>query len=291
MAKQTQRLHSDTHGTGILTYLWFLLIAAILAFGWLVRDEEYFTAESGAGYNLGIIGGAMMLLLLLYPLRKASHLMRNMGAVKYWFRFHMILGVLGPVLVLFHANFSFGSMNSRIVLLTALIVAGSGLFGRYFYGKVHYGLYGKKASLLELRKMIESDKGAVKRVLHYAPALQQKLYKFDDLALEVRYSFLGSAIHGIKIAFWSRWLHLVLRFNLRRTIDVAARREKWVGAERKRHTTELRRYIKAHIKGGLKVAEFNIYERMLALWHMFHLPIFILLIIVTAIHIIAVHMY
>ena len=51
---------------------WFLwiVVAGALYFGWVIRDEGYITAEAGLGYALGIIGGSLMLLLLLYPLRK-----------------------------------------------------------------------------------------------------------------------------------------------------------------------------------------------------------------------------
>ena len=41
-----------------------------LAIGWFNRDQEYLIPDEGAGYWLGIVGGALMLLLLLYPLRK-----------------------------------------------------------------------------------------------------------------------------------------------------------------------------------------------------------------------------
>jgi hypothetical protein len=279
------------HGTGIQSYVWYLLITAILVFGWLSRGEEYFIAESGTGYYLGIIGGAMMLLLLLYPLRKTKRYMRGLGPVKYWFRAHMILGVLGPVIVLYHANFNIGSMNSRVVLLASLLVAGSGLFGRYFYTKVHYGLYGRKASFLELKGMIESDQGAIKRVLYYAPKLQERLFKFDDKALESPYTLIGSALHGISIAFRAKWLYLVLRIQLMRTLKVVARREKWSAVEAKGHAKESLSHIKSHIKAALKISAFNVFERLMALWHIFHMPLFILLIVVAAIHIVAVHMY
>ena len=63
--------------------------------GWQSSAERPLTAEQGAGYALGIIGGCLMLLLLLYPLRKHLRLMRNWGPVKYWFRLHMLFGVLG----------------------------------------------------------------------------------------------------------------------------------------------------------------------------------------------------
>lgn len=279
------------NGTGLQTYVWYLLVAATIAFGWLTRGEEYFTAESGTGYYLGIIGASLMLLLLLYPLRKTQRFMRGMGSIKYWFRIHMILGIVGPVLVLFHANFKIGSMNSRVVLFASLIVAGSGLFGRFFYSKVHYGLYGKKASLLELKNITDSNKGAIKRVLDYAPSIQERLFKFDDMALRTRYSLFGSALHAVKTAILAKWLHLVFWMHFRRTLKVAALREKWTGAEKKKHGRESRRHIKAHIKAGIKVAEFNFFERLMGLWHIFHLPLFILLIIVAIIHIIAVHMY
>ena len=52
-----------------------------------------------------IIGGSMMLLLLLYPLRKQARFMRNAGPVKLWFRMHMTFGVLGPVCILYHCDF------------------------------------------------------------------------------------------------------------------------------------------------------------------------------------------
>lgn len=279
------------NGTGLQTYVWYLIVAATIAFGWITRGEEYFVAETGTGYYLGIIGGAMMLLLLLYPLRKTRRFMSGLGPIKYWFRAHMVLGIIGPVLVLYHANFKFGSMNSRVVLLAALIVAGSGLFGRYFYAKVHNGLYGRKLSLLELKGVIESDKGAIKRVLDYAPKLQERLFKFDERVLSARYSLIGSAIHGISIFFRAKWVKFVLFRNLRRTLKVVARREKWSAAEKKSHAKESRRHIKAHIRAGLKVAEFNIFERLMALWHIFHMPLFILLIVVAVIHIVAVHMY
>jgi hypothetical protein len=139
--------------------------------------------------------------------------------------------------------------------------------------------------------LIESDKGAIKRVLYYAPRLQERLFKFDDIVLKSRYSFLWSALHGISIVLRAKWLYLVMRWQLRRTIKVAARREKWSALETKRHAMESRRHIKAHILAGLKVAGFNIFERLMALWHLFHMPLFILLIVVAVVHIVAVHMY
>ena len=59
------------------SWLFSLFVIAVLYYGWSIRDEGYLTAESGLGYALGIIGGTLMLLLLLYPVRKRVRSMRT----------------------------------------------------------------------------------------------------------------------------------------------------------------------------------------------------------------------
>jgi len=69
------------------TILFTLFVIWAMYRGWSLRDENYLTAASGVGYWLGIVGGSMMLLLLLYPVRKHVSAIRNWGKVRYWF-FH-----------------------------------------------------------------------------------------------------------------------------------------------------------------------------------------------------------
>jgi len=120
------------------------IAAAALFFAWSQRAEGHITAETGLGYYLGIVGSVLMLALLLYPLRKRFKLFRGIGGVRAWFRIHMLLGVIGPALVLVHSNFKLGSLNSSMALTAMLIVATSGFAGRFFYSKIHRGLYGRK---------------------------------------------------------------------------------------------------------------------------------------------------
>ncbi len=72
------------------------LSIAALYLGWINRDEEYISADTGLGYWLGIVGSLMMLVLLLYPLRKRARFLRSLGKVPTWFRSHMFLGIVGP---------------------------------------------------------------------------------------------------------------------------------------------------------------------------------------------------
>jgi hypothetical protein len=74
-----------------------------------------------------------MLLLLLYSVRKRVRWLARFGETRHWFRTHMMLGIVGPVLILYHCNFDLGDLNSKVALYCTLLVAGSGVLGRYLY--------------------------------------------------------------------------------------------------------------------------------------------------------------
>ncbi len=143
----------------VRTTVFFGLAALITYLGWIGRETREISAGDGVGYWLGIIGGTLMLALLLYSVRKRIPLLRNLGATRHWFRMHMTLGIVGPVIILYHSNFQVGSVNSQVALYCTLLVAASGVVGRYVYAKIHNGLYGSSSSLRELVRTVHESKG------------------------------------------------------------------------------------------------------------------------------------
>ena len=94
------------------------IAALAVLVGWLInRGGHLVDPLKGVGYWLGIVGASLMAVLLLYPLRKKLRFMGYFGATRHWFRLHMVFGVLGPVLILFHSNFALGSLNSNVALI------------------------------------------------------------------------------------------------------------------------------------------------------------------------------
>jgi hypothetical protein len=275
----------------VATLIAYTLLAAALILGWAYRGEEILTAKEGAGYIIGIVGGSMMLLLVLYPLRKTARFMRRMGPIKHWFRAHMVLGLIGPALILFHANFSMGSLNSSVALMTMILVAVSGLIGRYIYAGIHYGLYGREMDLNELRNAFKDRRHGMKYVLDYAPAIQERILNFDARVLRPRYTFMGSLGGLAATSLAALWLRLVIALALRRTLRVAAKRHRWTREELKAHGRGARRYISNHIAAAMVIARFKVYERLFSLWHLLHLPLFLLLVLTAIIHVVAVHMF
>jgi hypothetical protein len=271
--------------------LFFLLSGFSIYAGWKLRHREYFTAETGTGYLLGIVGSLMMLILLLYPLRKRLRFMAGWGPISYWFRFHMMLGVLGPICILYHANFTLGSTNSSVALFSMLLVAGSGLVGRYLYVKIHYGLYGRRMNLKELTRELEDEKGELARNIGYSPNVRLQLLRFANSVLNHSKGFFFTLGIFFFLGLRTRWAYRSLRKPLKWSLKEEVRRRGWSSKIYRRQLRNARREVRHFLRQVRKVAKFNMYERLFALWHLFHLPLMVMMLVAGVFHVIAVHAY
>lgn len=272
---------------------WIMAIGATaaMAYGWQNRAEGYITAEKGVGYWLGIVGGTMMLLLLLYPLRKKYRSWRILGTVPAWFRLHMILGIVGPALIMYHCNFKLGSTNSNLALFSMLIVAGSGVIGRYLYRKIHLGLYGEK---LKIREMVANALAKGDEVSQYvadAPGVIDEMKAYEQKALNHPETLRGAVWGLITVSFKSNRSRRRLIRATTAAIKADAKELRWSGPVRRSRLADAKRRINEYFRLIKKAANLAFYERLFALWHILHLPLFFVLILTTVVHIVAVHLY
>jgi hypothetical protein len=264
--------------------LFVLVSSAALYLGWRVIPlSRYITPERGIGYALGIAGGSLMLLLLLYPARKRVRWLSFMGSVKAWFRLHMVLGIVGPILVLYHANFSFGAANSNVALVCMLVVSGSGLIGRYFYTKIHEGLYGHQSNLMELQQ-----RAARLRQVSLSTPLLTELLKQLDCEEDWLLSRASRKMLLVR-PLYAAWASLLARRRLRRIVRRATKSTD--RASRKRLRAIARGYILTRMGATRRVAEYQAYVSLFSWWHVLHLPLFFLLLIAGTVHVVAVHVY
>lgn len=265
--------------------------AIILWVGWLNRDDSGLTPESGIGYWLGIAGSSLMLLLLLYPVRKRIKALRALGSVAFWFRTHMILGIVGPVLVLVHANFRLGSINSNVALFAMLIVAISGVVGRYLYGKIHVGLYGRKAEVKEILADANALKKAVGADLPIADDITRQLSSFAAFSAASPRSILTGLLMLPVVSVRANVLRLRLVADARHVIASEGRRLGWSRKICRQRLARVVELVTLNIAAVKKAAAFAFYERLFRLWHVFHLPLFFLLIFAATIHVFAAHFF
>jgi len=263
--------------------LYFITVIGILYLGWQDRDSLRLTAENGVGYALGILGGSFMLLLLLYPARKRLSFMRRLGPVKWWFRGHMMLGIIGPVCILYHCNFHLGSLNSNVSLLCMLLVAGSGLIGRYFYSKLHHGLYGRRATVQELRQDIALLKDQSANALPATSRLAARLQALELAAMTAHDGIARNALRITAYNLHSYWIDL----NLGRLLKKALAG----GPFTTKQLREERRHLGDYLAALRKLNQLAFYERLFSQWHVLHFPLFLMLVISGIVHVIAVHLY
>jgi hypothetical protein len=266
-------------------------VAAVLWIGWLNREDSGLTPENGIGYWLGIAGSSLMVLLLLYPLRKRTKFWRLLGTVTFWFRAHMILGIIGPVLILLHANFRLGSVNSNVALATMLIVATSGIVGRYLYSKIHLGLYGRKAVVREILADADALRELIAAGLPIAHRVVAQLNAFADRATTAPRGILAGLLLLPVIGWRARLVRRRLIADARRVIEVEGKRLGWSRKVRRRRLAGVSDLVTLHVAAVRKAAVFALYERLFRFWHIFHLPLFFLLVIAAIVHIFAAHFF
>ena len=286
--KATPTARSRRNGNALQ---WYFLLALLITFGWLISDYELISPEEGVGYWLGITGGTMMILLLMYPLRKRFRFLHILGATRHWFRLHMIFGLLGPLLILYHSNFHLGSFNSRVAFYAMLLVAGSGIIGRHFYAGIHRGLYGRKTNLRELQEDLANS---IEKSHGLARIMPKLVARLDKLSAELQDCSIRQTIgfrRSLKWTFTHTLVRLSLLMTARRELRVASVASKTVARDRKRLQRAAAHYIREFTVLTGRVAQFSLYERLFALWHILHLPIFFIMVLSAVVHVVAVHMY
>ena len=291
LADQRRRFYNPLHSvvSGPLLFAIIVMTAAII--GWLNRDEGYLTPEEGIGYWLGIVGGSLMLLLLVYPLRKRLPSLRAMGPVTFWFRLHMLAGVIGPLLVVWHANFKFGSLNSTIAMMSMLMVAFSGLIGRYLYGKLHKGLYGQQAQVREILADATVFKQSFGADLEDIAQIAREMQMFEQRLLKPHHNLLAAIGSMIFMRSEAHLCEARLKRLAKTKLALRAKQSGWKRRELRQHIHDANKYLRLYFSALNKAAGYQIYVRLFSLWHILHLPLFFFLILAAIVHIIAVHLY
>ncbi len=272
------------------TFLFSIAVIAALLFGWEHRADSYLSAADGWGYKLGIIGGSLMAILLFYPLRKKLRFMQSWGSVKFWFRTHMLFGVIGPVLILFHSNFHLGSTNSNVALLCMLLVASSGLVGRFLYTRIHFGLYGHRATLEELRKDLQITRSNLGQHTKLSPRIIEYMKGYERLMLRKRvfllHLFLLPALY-----VRARWLLSRIKHTMNQELRLLARKNKWDRKVQHRFTSESMYLFREYYLCVRKSGQLSLYAHLFSIWHVMHFPLFLMMVVSGIVHVIAVHAY
>jgi hypothetical protein len=148
---------------GGLLVLYLISSAAVL--GLLAGGEDFYRtpllerahhdgywqwkAGGSVGHKLGVVGSSMMVLMLLYSVRKRVGALRRLGALGRWLDVHIFLGIFGPLLVVLHSTFKVQGLVA-LSFWSMVIVASSGVLGRFLYMQIPRTRAGEERALVEL---------------------------------------------------------------------------------------------------------------------------------------------
>lgn len=150
---QTERLIVEA----VLTLLLFLVPAFVL------HTSPRF-AGSLAGFALGVVAAALMVALLIYPLAKYSRLgpwITRIASMRALLAFHVYAGVFGAFLAILHTGHKYQSPLGIALVVTMLIVVGTGFVGRYYLPQTSTELREQQSRLATLRSAYDRTAAAI----------------------------------------------------------------------------------------------------------------------------------
>ncbi len=275
-----RKLHTLYFLTGLLIVAWLTLK------GWdyylLPRAQRIQSPLHGSlraagtwGHGVGIVATAFMLLNFLYPLRKRSRAMSGVGGIRDWLDFHMFVGFMSPLVIVFHAAFQFNNELATGTAAALLIVVLTGIIGRFIYGLVPAS-GGRVVELADLRGAWERLRGRLLPLIEDSDDPPQ-LHRLFDAAGEVPKE--GGSLPALFVQLPGRWLRAHLRLLRARThfsdhLEYQEFRDGYFRLERLR----------------LQVAFFKGLKSLLRTWRMFHASLAVFLVITISAHI-AVSLY
>jgi hypothetical protein len=286
---------SDGLGSTALS-LWqrvliYIALLAVAGLGFWVGLERPYTPASNLGYYMGLAGSCMMLSLLLYPLRKYWSRLQQFGSMKAWFVVHVVFGILGPILVLFHTTFALRSFNAAVAFWSMVAVLASGLVGRFLYVHIYKGLGGRHSNLYELEGYLEARADKAAHALDLAPHARDLLEDFRREAFTKKSQTVDQFRRFVVVSWRRAQVVRQAQSQVRKILRIHAKNQGWTQTKYVSEAQGICDFIDEYARAVDLTSRLAFWERLLAWWQLAHVPIVYVLVLSAIAHVVAVHMY
>jgi hypothetical protein len=250
------------------------LIFSLVAVGAITVGYVYVAQERPPspsallGLGMGIVGFLMMLSTeTLYSLRKRRPNF-HLGQMSTWLQAHIFTGIVGSYLVVLHSGWKFNGLAGVLTLFT-LVVVVSGVVGRYIYTAVPRTLDGVALAVADLEEKIEEADRQLQ-------ALGVERSESAALSAAMDPARGWALVLARPLVRWRQ------RRKLRRLVqDMVPNLKK----EGRAATAKLYYLLKERQRLQLQLNSLDATRQLLALWHMFHVPLSGVLFTLAGIHI------
>ncbi len=265
-----------------LMVIWVAAASISLAAGWpyytlAMSARPYsdlhatFSPAGTIGLLYGLVGTACMMIgVSMYIARKRVPLLKKFGPLNSWLQVHIFLCTIGPFFILLHTSFKFGGVVA-IAFWSMTFVAASGIFGKYVFSHLPKTIQGNLRTL----DSVKSQKGTLmKAIARDAGIRTSELRK--ELGIAPPREPRGVA-HAFFLAVSYDLTSRVRRRRIRRFLrqqNVPDKVRKWIG-----------KLLSEQITLEQQVVLLRPFQRVFHLWHLMHLPLSLLMLVIVILHI------
>ncbi|MFV2056158.1 MAG: hypothetical protein ACC707_06795 [Thiohalomonadales bacterium] len=266
-----------------------IILLSLVGYGWMQWSGINFQADGDFHYNSGLIGGIIMLLVLVYAVRKRVKLFNKFGSMEGWYYFHLIGGILGPVLIIFHSSFALKAVNSGVSFIAMLLIVVSGFFGRYVYTRIGYNLHRKLLSVKDTEKILVTL--LREHNVDFTQVIEKRLAKFALASLAGPGSILYLPFRFLSIRAEAAKCYVLVSHDVTRVLRYKAQEEAWGVDKYNQRLRAEKIIVRKHINSIIDIAQTHLWERLLVRWRILHIPLLYILVVTGVAHVFAVHMY
>lgn len=263
----------------ILAYLFSLAgLAYLLYYGWdyyrlpLIerpRHEMYWSLKPGGslGRLYGIVGATLMTLMLSYSVRKRVKRLRKLFPLRAWLDFHIYCGVIGPLFIVLHSSLKVTGVVA-LSFWSMVVVASSGVIGRYLYLQIPRRRSGHEMTLNEVNALSEQMNARLHGEYDVSDEAIERIEKLARLSVDSEAGLL-------KVLF---------------TMPVASARLRWrVRSLTHRlspdHRNEVQRLLSDRAMLSRRILLWARLQELFHHWHVLHKPFAIIMYLFAAVHI------
>jgi len=243
-----------------LVYAFLGILTASGIYSYLARSGTL-SPSSRAGYILGILGFVLMLKTeFVYTLRKKLKGFVR-GRISFWLKFHIVTGLVGPFLILLHSGWKFHGLAGTAAIVLLLVVL-SGFIGRYIYTAAPRSITGNPLEAGELERDMAALDGRIRAII-------------GNTGLRLPREDPPSGTLSVLARPWLKWKYRAKLNRLKR------------GWRRNQleHASELAELLGRKYEVQLQWQSLAATRKLLAIWHMFHVPLGAVLFSLAFLHI------
>ena len=238
--------------------------------------------SGSTGHLLGIVGTAMVIVgVMLYSTRKRLPALQRKGPMRTWLNVHIYLCLAGPMLVTFHTAMKFGGF-AAYSYWSMMIVAGSGILGRWLYQQFPRTIKGRELSLAEMTEEQAQAHAVLAQMYGGAPAV----LKYADGFAEQRVAWL-KRVHG------PLTLPLLLADDIARPFRLSnlKARLRRAGKLPAKEVDAIVGLVKERVTLARRLAFLGLFRRLFLYWHVTHLVFFVAMFVLLVLHVGAAVMF